>query len=249
MSRRPLLLAGTGLLAFLFFLALFLPATLLLRFLPPGVALDGLAGTVWSGSAASVRVGARSLGAIQWDCRCMALVSGRLRYAITLEPPPSGRVALLLTASPSGAVSVDDVQGSLPLEALAGIGVPSGWQGRLEFDGAAAAFDRERITALTGQVRMLDLRAPARPRQDLGGYEIALGEGFASSDVLGGRIRDLGGPLAVRGTVRFEDGRRYLAEGEVAPTSRAPAGLLDALTFLGPPDASGRRPFTIEGSY
>jgi general secretion pathway protein N len=249
MSRRPLLLAGLGLLSFLFFVVLFLPATLLQRFLPADVALQGLAGTVWSGRAAAVRVGGRPLGALRWECRCATLLTGRLRYAITLEPPPSGRVELLLTAAPTGTWGIEALEGTVPLEAVAGLAVPAGWHGRIEFDDAAADFERARVTAVAGRVRFLELRAPARPAQDLGGYEIAFGEGFASADIIGGRIRDLDGPLAVRGTLRLDEGRRYVAEGEVAPRPVAPAGLVDVLTFLGPPDANGRRPFTLEGSY
>jgi len=52
--RRTRLLVTAGIAAFLIFLVAFLPASMLLRYVPPEVALNGVTGTVWRGGAASI---------------------------------------------------------------------------------------------------------------------------------------------------------------------------------------------------
>jgi hypothetical protein len=75
-----------------------------------------------------------------------------------------------------------------------------------------------------------------------------VGEGTVGSESLNGRVRDLGGPLRVRGSIELDAKGRYLLTGEAAPGPGAGPAIFDTLSFLGAPDSQGRRPFTIEGS-
>ena len=82
----------------------------------------------------------------------------------------------------------------------------------------------------------------------LGDFELVVGEGSVGTGALSGRLRDLGGPLRVRGAIELQRDGRYLMSGEAAPGPGAGPAIFDTLAFLGPPDNLGRRPFTIEGS-
>jgi hypothetical protein len=64
-----------------------------------------------------------------------------------------------------------------------------------------------------------------------------------------GDLTDLGGPLAVRGTLRLTNQPGYVLEGQVAARADAAPELVSNLQFLGTPDASGRRPFSIAGTF
>jgi len=64
-----------------------------------------------------------------------------------------------------------------------------------------------------------------------------------------GTLVDLGGPLAVQGTLRLTDQPGYVLEGQVAPRADAAPDLVSDLQFLGSPDAEGRRPFNIAGTF
>jgi hypothetical protein len=75
-----------------------------------------------------------------------------------------------------------------------------------------------------------------------------MGEGSVGTGGINGRLRDLGGPLRVRGTIELATDGSYLLKGEAAPGPGAGPAIFDTLAFLGPPDSLGRRPFTIEGS-
>jgi hypothetical protein len=64
-----------------------------------------------------------------------------------------------------------------------------------------------------------------------------------------GQIRDLGGPLSVTGTLKLTRQGGYEVEGLVAARADAPPELINNMRFLGSPDATGRRPFSLSGTF
>ena len=130
-----LIAAGTA--AFLVFLVAFLPASLLLRVLPPGVSLSQVSGTVWRGRAESVSIrlksagGLRRIGAVSWRNRPWRLPLLELDYAVELRPA-DGAVQLDVAAGTGGAIVLENVSGSFPLLAVDGLFAPPGWTGTVE---------------------------------------------------------------------------------------------------------------------
>lgn len=246
MSLQRLLLAA-GLAAFLIFLVVLVPATLLLRWLPAGVTAAGLDGTIWSGRARSVNVQGRNIGAATWSCRPWRLVL--LEWSCHLQVrPPDGELAVDLSGDFSGELRGKDFAGSLPISQLAGIGAPAGWTGRLQLDLGQLRLDSKLRLEADGRLFVRNLKAPGPDGAELGDFELLIGEGVVGTETLTGRLRDLGGPLRVRGTIVLKDDHSYLMTGEVAPGPGAGAAIFNTLAFLGPPDALGRRPFTVEGT-
>jgi hypothetical protein len=245
--RRPWLLAALGIAAFLLILAATLPASLLLRFAPPGVAASGFAGSVWKGSAQSIAYRGRPLGALAWNCQVLRLLTGRIACRLTLERT-DGRAALLATGGFGGLLELSDVSASLPVSAFGGIVAPPGWDGALEIGVRHAVLQDGWPVSIDGIAVVRSLRAPGSRGVDIGSFELTLGEGKVGTDALSGRLRDLGGPLRVRGSLSLKPDRTYLLEGEVAPGPGADERIFRTLSFLGTPDAAGRRPFAIEGS-
>ena len=64
-----------------------------------------------------------------------------------------------------------------------------------------------------------------------------------------GQLRDTGGPLSVAGTLRLTQAGGFDVQALVAPRPDAPPELTSNLKFLGSPDASGRRQFSMSGSF
>ena len=65
-----------------------------------------------------------------------------------------------------------------------------------------------------------------------------------------GQLRDLGGgPLAVEGTLRLTPEPGFDLEGLVKARPTASADLAKDIQFLGSPDAQGRRPFSLAGTF
>lgn len=244
--RRPLLLAALGVAAFLLFLLAMLPASVLLRFAPPGLAATGLAGSVWKGVAANVAWQGHPIGRVGWNCRVLALLHGRLSYDLLLERP-DGRVSLNATTGPDRTVDVTGLAAALPVAAFEGL-APPGWSGQVEASIPHLRIEGGWPVAIDGRAVVRSLRAPGATGLDIGSYELTLGEGQVGTDALTGRLRDLGGPLRVRGHVSLTRDRRYLLQGDVSPGPGADDRVFRTLSFLGSPDSAGRRPFAIEGS-
>ena len=246
MAKRSVYVAA-GVAAFLVFLVAMVPAGQIARRLPPGVVLDGASGTIWSGRARSITVQGRPLGALNWSCRPWRLILLEWSCGVGLQPP-GGELAGDFSGDFGGGVVGRRIRGSVPISLFEGIATPRGWTGGLELDLEELVIESRRPQSVAGRLYLRGLRAPGTNGQRLGDFELVVGEGSVGGAALNGRLRDLGGPLHVRGAIElFEDGR-YLLQGDAAPGPGAGPAIFDTLGFLGPPDNQGRRPFTIEGT-
>ena len=64
-----------------------------------------------------------------------------------------------------------------------------------------------------------------------------------------GQIRDLDGPLERARYAALTRQGGYEVEGVVAARAGASPALIDNLRYLGTPDAAGRRPFSLSGTF
>lgn len=246
MSKRGLYVAA-GIAAFLGFMVAMVPASQLARRLPANLVLEGVSGTIWSGQARALAVQGRSFGALRWSCGPWRLVL--LEWSCTLAlQPQGGELAGEFTGDFAGDLVGRDIRGSVPIGLFEGMATPRGWTGSVELDLEELAVVAHRPQFASGTLFLRDLRAPGAHGQYLGDFELVVGEGSVGGATLNGRLRDLGGPLRVRGAVELSGDGRYLIQGEAAPGPGAGPAVFDALAFLGPPDGQGRRPFTIEGN-
>jgi general secretion pathway protein N len=244
--KRGLLVAA-GVAAFLVCLVAMLPANQVARRLPAGVELAGVGGTIWSGQARTLTVNGHALGGLAWSCRPWRLLVLRWSCSATLKPQ-GGEVSGDLSGNFGEDIVGENLRGRVPIAAFEGIATPRGWTGELELDLDEVRLVGSRPAAATGTLFLRGLRAPGAGGQALGDFELTVGEGTVGGEALNGRLRDLGGPLRVRGSIELGQDGRYLLTGEAAPGPGAGPAIFDTLSFLGAPDSQGRRPFTIEGS-
>jgi general secretion pathway protein N len=247
MARRGLFVAA-GVVAFLAFLVAMVPASQLASRLPRGLSMSGVGGTIWSGRANELAVNGRAVGAIDWSCRPWPLLKLEWSCAVGLAPR-GGEVRGNLSGDFDGRnVLGREITGRLPIAAFEGMVTPRGWTGELELDVEHLRIENRRPAAASGTIVLRGLHAPGPRGEMLGDFELTVGEGAVGTGALSGRLRDLGGPLRVRGALELHADGRYLLSGETAPGPGAGPAIFDTLAFLGPPDSLGRRPFTIEGS-
>jgi hypothetical protein len=246
MSRRSLLVAA-GIAAFVVFTVAMVPARQLTSRLPTGVEMQGVGGTIWAGHAAGLRLDGAAVGALEWSCRPWRLLMLEWSCRVGLRPP-GGDLGADVSIGLDREVVVSGLTGQAPIAAFEGIATPRGWTGLLELDVLRVRIVGQRPAEAAGTLFVRSLKAPGAGGQLLGDFELVVGEGAVGTGTLTGRLRDLGGPLRVRGAIELGSDGRYLMSGEVAPGPGAGPAIFDTLAFLGPPDALGRRPFTIEGS-
>lgn len=244
--KRGLLVAA-GIAAFLVFLVAMLPAGQVAKRLPPGASLTGVGGTVWSGHARALAIEGKPVGALAWSCSPWRLLTLRWSCDATLTPD-GGEVTGRFAGDFGDELVAHDLKGQLPIALFEGFAGPRGWSGSVELDVAEVQFENRRPSSARGTLYLRQLRAPGAHGQSLGDFELVVGEGAVGGEALSGRLRDLGGPLHVRGAIELKANGSYLLRGDASPGPGAGPAIFDALGFLGPPDSQGRRTFTIEGS-
>jgi general secretion pathway protein N len=242
----PLVALGIG--AFLVLALVTLPADVVLsRIASPALSFSGVSGTLWNGRAQALRVGGVHAGSAEWDLHVLPLFTARLSADVKVTRT-DGFAQGEVTATPSGRLVLEGFTASLPASALPPNVAQGGWGGTLNLKLARLALEDGWPTEADGTIEAVDLVGPASKPAEIGSYKIAFTGADASAGVLSGALTDLGGPLQVAGTVQLKPDRSYLVEGLIATRPNAPASIANALQYLPPPDAQGRRQFSFEGS-
>ena len=90
-----------------------------LWFLPAEIAIGGISGTVWRGSADEASVSGIYVRNLKWRIKPLQLLTGKLTYHV-VGTPPSGFVESDMSAGLAGSIILTSLTASLPLEMFAG---------------------------------------------------------------------------------------------------------------------------------
>ncbi len=242
--KRTVTVIVLGVVAFAAIVLARLPASWVLPAAGPDYRCASVAGTLWNGYCSDLEVGGAAMGDLTWRLRPARLFSGRLAAHVDLEHPPTTSAQGEVEIGLGGTVVAHDLTASLPLDPKLLPGVPPALTGSLSLDLTLASISRR------GVVGSLEGRIEAHDIVDSSGYVTPLGS-FAVTFAGGtkGRVQDLGGPLAVDGQLVLTAQPGYDLSGYVTPRASAVPALVNALEFLGTPDAQGRRQFALSGTY
>ena len=160
-----------------------------------------------------------------------------------------GRVEADFERAYSGRLLIESARGELPLEALNALGVRGvrNWRGRIAADIGRLVIDENWPVAAVGTVDLHDLTAPPPRVAALGSFRLSFPE-QAGNDGLIASVTQTDGPLLVDGQLTLGPDRSFLIEGRLAPRGTPSPDLANLLQVLGPPDAGGRRPFSLSGT-
>lgn len=232
-------------------LATFPAGTALHWFAPPGVTFAGVAGTFWSGSAATCSVDGFTAEALRWNLRPTSLLLGRISVDVEARIP-DGFVSGNITASPS-TVRFSDLRGATSLPALVGVLPVRGIRGQASVALEELVLEDGWPAAAVGELKLAGLESlPLIP--DGSGAYVPLGDYTVSfvpapEGQLAATFVDNGGPLEVEGAVTLDAARVYTLDALVEPRAGAPEMLVEGLKIMSAePDAEGRRRFNLSGS-
>ena len=204
-----------------------------------------LEGSLWSGSCVGLVVSGTPVGDISWTLEPSRLLGGGLAAHMDLtrsEANASADVELGF----GGRITARNLVADVPLDPKLLPGIPSSLHGRAHLDLALAQIQHGIITQLEGRIEAHDLEDRSGADTPLGSYVVTF-PGGSGEQV--GKLHDLEGPLALEGTLRVTREPGYVLEGFIAPRRDAPPELVNNIRFLGAPDASGRRPFSLSGTF
>jgi hypothetical protein len=114
---------------------------------------------------------------------------------------------------------------------------------------ARVSLPKGAVPRIEGTIELRNLKAPPPQGAAIGSYSLLFDATSKQKDRLVGKVKDLDGPMQVEGTLSLGADRSYVVEGLVAPRPDASKAVTDTLRFLGTPDAQGRRPFSLAGTY
>ena len=247
MKLRTLILIG--LLTFLVLAVISVPASVLFGFLQQyGVNAAGTEGSAWKGRAQMLQIQSVNLGAVEWDLHALALLTLKLQADVKITRP-EGFAEAEVSVRSADAVTLEDLTASLPLSALAGV-APAGWSGTVNMKFSELVLSNGWPASANGTAEVLNVSSPNKNAPLTGSYKLTFPAAGveAAEGVLAADLVDLGGPLQIQGELELRPDRSYLLAGHVAARPDAPRNLANQLEILGPPDAEGRRPFSLEGT-
>jgi hypothetical protein len=204
-----------------------------------------LDGTVWSGSCVGLSVGGRALGDVSWELHPLRLAAGRLAAHVTLAhgmTSAGGDVELGL----GGRITLRNLLADGPLDAALIPGLPVTLRGTAHVELALVQIQHGIIRELQGRIEAHDLEDRSGNDTALGSYLVSFPGGSGPPT---GTVRDLDGPLAVEGTLRLTAPPGFELEGFIAPRKGAAPEIVNNIRLFGSPDASGRRPFSMSGTF
>ncbi len=222
------------------------PAGWALQLAPAGISCSLAAGSLWRGSCARMSVAGIELLDVAWILHPWPLLRAHLDLDLSsADARAPGSVHLSM--SPGGHLVLRELHAQLPVGTEFLPLFPTTWSGRLRLELTRVEFEQQRLRVLQGTATASDL-AQRLPPIVYGSYELQFGAAAQRNDVIEGKLRDLGGPLAVTGTLLLRNGSDYELHGLVSARSGASADLVKGVEFLGPSDAQGRRPFSLAGT-
>jgi general secretion pathway protein N len=247
---RPRLLLALGVGAFVLMLIVTLPAQVVLGQLGKlGIEATGVSGSVWNGQAAMIRIRQAPLGQLRWDLHVLELLTGRASATVALRQAEAF-VEGDVSAALGGRITLSDVSASWPLDGLAAAGMPAGWKGMANARLAEVVVEKGLPVAVTGTIDLMNVVGPANRPANIGSYRATFPAAAANADDgIGADLKDLDGPIALTATLRVQRDRSYLIDGQIATRPEAPSQVVSALQYLGEADASGRRPFSLSGTF
>ena len=240
MSRASLLALGIG--AYLAFAIVSFPASIAQRwFAPDTLALAGIEGTIWRGSAEYGGYAGLAFSDLQWQLHPTALLAGRISLDAEARLT-DGFLRTALTVS-GGGIRFRDLAATTNLSALGSVLPLPGVRGNLSL-----ALDELELVdgwpvAAAGTVRVANLSAP--PLIPVTGVSsIALGDYSArltTTESVGieAVVTDDGGPLELSGHADLGSDRSYHLTSKIRPRADASPELVEGLKFMAPADAEG----------
>jgi len=243
--KRPLWIALLAAVAFVAIVLARMPAAWVVPARASQWACASIDGSLWSGACGGLTVSGTPFGDLSWELHPLRLAAGRLAAHVTLSHGPADAAAdVELTFGQR--LTARNVVADLPLDPALLPSVPPNLHGRAHLELALAQVQHGIIRQLQGRIEVRNLEERSGNNTALGSYSVSFPGG--SGDPIGA-LRDLEGPLALEGTLRLTPAPGFELEGVIAARRGAPPELVNSLRFLGSPDATGRRPFSLSGTF
>jgi general secretion pathway protein N len=244
LRKRGLILAGV--LTALIALVVLFPARVAYKLAsPPHVAISGISGTVWRGSAQEFSTNGVYLRNLEWRMNPLSLLSGSAVYKVS-GSPASGFFDSEVSVSAGGQITLRGLSAALPLAMFEGPTRIPGLRGQLTLQIERLELVAGRATALDGSANIANLFVPLLGRVPLGGYRADF---FTQSSGIVASVEDTDGVVDLAGSLQINPDKTYAFLGQIVPKTATPDALLQRIKYLPEGDRPGQHELRLEGSY
>jgi general secretion pathway protein N len=249
--KRTIWLIVFGVLVFAGIVVARLPVSWVMPGPQSGVACADIDGTIWSGTCTGLTVQQQPIGDLTWELHAAKLLGGKLNADVVLTRPTAAAQANVEAGFDKKLIA-RNIKADVPIDRELVAALPPNFQGlrgKVHADLTLLRFDGRAVRTLEGVIEAHDLTdGEGAGAQRWGSYSLTFPPS-AVGDPLG-QLRDLGGgPLAVEGTLKLTREPGFDIEGLVTARPSASPELAKDIQFLGSPDAQGRRPFSLAGTF
>lgn len=244
MIRSTRGLITTGVLVLVLGLVILFPARVAIGwFAPAEIAISGIQGSVWNGTANEAAFSGIYVRDVEWRLNALQLFTGKLSYSVAATPV-SGFLESDVSVGFNGALTLSGLTAALPLDLFADVSGVRGLQGN-----ASLTFERVEIvdglaTAADGTVQIANLLVPIVGRDSLGGYKA---EFFTQNNGISASIEDTDGVLDLAGSLQIRTDRSFEFIAQVIAKPETPQSIRNQLQFLPPANARGQQELRLEG--
>ena len=241
-TRRRLIIVGC--LTLVAGLIILFPARVAYNwFAPPGIALSGISGSIWSGAAQSMMIGDVYVGNLTWQARPHRLLLGQAAYALEGRPA-GGFVECDFALGFGGSIYLNDLVGSVPMQVLERASGIRGLRGNASVDFEQLIFSDGAPVAAIGILEVTGLTLPLVATTSIGGYRA---EFFTQQDGIVASVEDTDGVVDLAGSFELSRDRNYRFLGQLAAKPETPAQVRQQMIYLGTPNERGQYELRLEG--
>lgn len=249
MKRRVIGLSLLGIVAYLIFILVLLPARFVVAqlggLLPSDVSLRDIQGTLWNGSVRAIEFQNMTAGPLHWDVQALAMLTGQLQADIETKLP-QGFANFTLQVAPGGSLELSDVQLAMPLATAARLASQPAelLQGDLTLQLETLRIENQRPVAASGSGILNNLHSSLLGDIALGSYQTDIRTADAG---ITATATDQSGPLRLQAQASLSPQGGWQATGTIGVRDAGNTRLAGMLQYLGPADASGVHRFRFSG--
>ena len=209
------------------------------------VAMSGIKGTIWSGTAREFSTNGVYLRDLTWRVQPLQLFTGKAAYKIS-GSPVSGFLESDIALTMGGSVTLTNLTASLPLQMLERAAQIPGLRGTASLRFERLRLEQGRAVAMDGTADVADLVMPMIGNSSLGGYRA---EFFTQNNGVTASIEDTNGVVDLAGSLQIQPDGAYTFLGQVVAKPSTPDSLRQQLRYLGPANERGQQEIRLEGVY
>ena len=244
LRKRGLFLAGA--IAFIVALVVLFPARVAYHLAsPPHLAISGISGTVWQGSAREFSTNGVYLRDLEWRMRPLSLLGGSAVFDVS-GSPANGFFNSEVAVGAGGSITLRNLSAALPLIMFENAVRIPGLRGQLSVQIERLKLVAGRPEALEGSVDVADLLVPLLGRTPVGGFRADF---FTQNDGIIASVEDTDGVVDLAGRLQINSDKSYSVLGQIVPKANTPDSLLQQIRYLPEGDRPGQRELRLDGSY